>query len=198
MSPTTRYCKEILDALHASIVVIGSNFRIVETNRAARDLGGRNREEVIGRKCHEVLHASEKPCADEGAACPLQTVMATGRSVRYVHQHRTGAGKVRWEEICAAPIKDERGRPIYMVEELNDISEVLQTKEIVQQLASEVHTLRGILPLCAKCKSVRNDDGYWETVEVYISQHSEAEITHGICPDCAKKLYPEYFDAQED
>jgi len=53
----------------------------------------------------------------------------------------------------------------------------------------EIKTLRGILPICAHCKKVRNDSGFWEQVEVYVRNHSEAEFTHGLCPDCEKELY---------
>jgi hypothetical protein len=57
----------------------------------------------------------------------------------------------------------------------------------------EVRTLRGILPICAKCKNIRDDKGYWSQIESYIRDHSEAEFSHGICPACAKKLYPEFY-----
>jgi phosphoserine phosphatase RsbU/P len=59
----------------------------------------------------------------------------------------------------------------------------------LQHALNEVQTLRGILPICANCKSIRDDHGYWRRVEVYVSEHSEAEFTHGICPECMKKLY---------
>lgn len=57
----------------------------------------------------------------------------------------------------------------------------------------QVKELRGLLPICSACKKIRNDSGYWENIETYISQHSHAEFTHGICPDCSKRLYPELF-----
>ncbi len=53
----------------------------------------------------------------------------------------------------------------------------------------EIKTLRGILPICAHCKKVRNDSGFWEQVEVYVRNHSEAEFTHGLCPECERELY---------
>jgi len=59
---------------------------------------------------------------------------------------------------------------------------------------SEVKTLRGIIPICSYCKQIRDDKGYWEQVEVYIHKHSQADISHGLCPDCAEKHYPEVFD----
>ena len=58
---------------------------------------------------------------------------------------------------------------------------------------SEIKTLSGILPICASCKKIRNDKGYWQMVEEYISEHSDAKFSHGICMDCAKKLYPDMF-----
>lgn len=57
----------------------------------------------------------------------------------------------------------------------------------------EIKKLRGILPLCSFCKKIRDDKGYWERVDVYISKYSEADISHGICPDCLKKYYPEEY-----
>ena len=53
--------------------------------------------------------------------------------------------------------------------------------------------ISGMLPICANCKKIRDDKGYWNQIEAYIGDHSEAEFSHGICPDCAKKLYPEFY-----
>ena len=63
----------------------------------------------------------------------------------------------------------------------------------LQRALEEVETLRGILPLCSFCKKVRDDKGYWEQVDVYIYKHSQAEVSHSICPDCEKKYYPETY-----
>jgi len=63
--------------------------------------------------------------------------------------------------------------------------------EELRQALDQIKTLHGILPICANCKKIRDDRGYWNQVEAYISRHSEARFTHGICPDCMKKLYPE-------
>jgi hypothetical protein len=63
----------------------------------------------------------------------------------------------------------------------------------LQAALAEVKTLSGLLPICANCKKIRDDRGYWLQVERYIQEHSEAEFTHGLCPDCAQQLYPEFF-----
>jgi DNA-binding response OmpR family regulator len=62
--------------------------------------------------------------------------------------------------------------------------------EELRQALEQIKTLRGIVPICASCKNIRDDQGFWNQVEVYIRDHSEAQLIHGICPDCMKKLYP--------
>jgi CheY-like chemotaxis protein len=74
------------------------------------------------------------------------------------------------------------------------LSLYLQRKELENALRN-VKVLRGLLPICASCKKIRDDKGFWNLVEVYIRDHTEAEFSHGICPDCIKKLYPEYAES---
>jgi hypothetical protein len=71
-----------------------------------------------------------------------------------------------------------------------------KSKLIIQLQASlsEIKKLSGLLPICSSCKKIRDDKGYWNQIESYIRQHSEAEFSHGICPECSKKLYPDYYE----
>jgi DNA-binding response OmpR family regulator len=76
------------------------------------------------------------------------------------------------------------------------IQYAIERKKLLAQLehsAREINKLRGILPICASCKKIRDDKGYWTQVEIYISDHTGTEFTHGICPECAEKMYPLYF-----
>jgi hypothetical protein len=82
---------------------------------------------------------------------------------------------------------------------IRDITNAKRAHEEREKLISElkealanVKTLSGMLPICANCKKIRDDKGYWNRIESYIGKHSEAEFSHGICPDCAKELYPEF------
>ena len=61
----------------------------------------------------------------------------------------------------------------------------------LQKTLQEVKTLRGFLPICAHCRKIRQDSGYWQQIEVYVQEHTDAKFTHGLCPDCTHKLYPE-------
>jgi hypothetical protein len=65
----------------------------------------------------------------------------------------------------------------------------------VEEAVGRLKVLRGLLPICACCKKVRDDHGYWSQIESYIAAHSEADFSHGLCPDCIRQFYPEYADA---
>ncbi len=92
------------------------------------------------------------------------------------------------------------GKPICSLGTIQDITEQKEAEEEreklileLQRALSQVKTLSGLLPICASCKKIRNDKGYWEQIEVYVRDRSEAEFSHGICPECAEKLYPEFY-----
>jgi hypothetical protein len=81
------------------------------------------------------------------------------------------------------------------------IKHVLAAETANQKLVSELNatieeikTLRGVIPICSHCKNIRNDTGQWDQLEEYIRDHSDAEFTHGICPECKKKYYSDLFD----
>jgi two-component system, response regulator PdtaR len=69
---------------------------------------------------------------------------------------------------------------------------ILITK--LQYALANIKTLNGLIPICSSCKKVRNDKGFWQMVDEYISEHSEADFSHGICEDCFQRLYPEYLE----
>lgn len=67
----------------------------------------------------------------------------------------------------------------------------------LQKALAKVKTLSGLLPICASCKNIRNDGGYWSQIEVYVRDHSDAEFSHSLCPPCARTLYGEFADEVE-
>lgn len=71
------------------------------------------------------------------------------------------------------------------------LKEISAKNEALNKQIEEIKVLRGLVPICALCKNVRDDSGHWATIESYIKEHSEAEFSHSICPECTKKLYPE-------
>lgn len=96
--------------------------------------------------------------------------------------------KVYKEYVGGDPIRNLRELVLTLVHSLN-----LRQAELEVAL-DEVKTLQGFIPICSSCKSIRDDKGYWNKIESYISNHSEAEFTHSCCPDCIRKLYPDLAD----
>jgi AmiR/NasT family two-component response regulator len=82
--------------------------------------------------------------------------------------------------------------------ELRRLNAELQARnEELQGALAKVKMLSGLLPICASCKKIRDDRGYWQQVEVYIRDHSEVEFSHGLCPDCARELFPDFYTEDE-
>jgi len=68
----------------------------------------------------------------------------------------------------------------------------------LQDALAKIKRLRGLLPICASCKKIRDDKGYWNQLETYIQEHSEAEFSHGFCPECMKNLYGVILEQDTD
>lgn len=120
-------------------------------------------------------------------------------SVGYIDARFHGQdGQLKWVQIHAKALRDPITTQVCYegsVEDITKRKEAEQEREkLIAQLQdalARVKTLAGLLPICASCKKIREDDGSWNHIELYIQNHSEAQFTHGFCPDCVKKLYPE-------
>jgi len=136
-------------------------------------------------------------------------------------QTRNECNRVGYESVALIPIRGEGGIlglvhiadpeenmvPVELVTVLENVAMHLgaalsriwaqeEREKLILELRDaldKIRTLRGLIPICASCKKIRDDDGYWHQVEVYLCDHSEAEFSHGICPECAEKLYSDAF-----
>mgnify|MGYP006279950033 CR=1 FL=1 len=121
------------------------------------------------------------------------------------HRMRTADGGWKWILNWGRIVdRDRQGRPLRALGTHMDITAnketELEREELIRELQAavdEIRTLKGIIPICARCKKIRDDSGYWEQLEVYLRQRSGAEFSHGLCPDCARELYGE-LHAGED
>jgi len=105
-------------------------------------------------------------------------------------------GEFRWIFDRGVPCRDERGEFAGYIGSCIDITEQVEARERLKEIReAELKALRGMLPLCAWCKQVKNDAGYWEAVEVYVRNHAPVDFSHGMCPDCAARLQEEFTAA---
>jgi hypothetical protein len=90
-------------------------------------------------------------------------------------------------------MKDEDKTKEQLINELREIRQKVSELETFESERKQAgHTLHGILTICSSCKKIRDNKGYWNQLEAYISEHSEVHFSHGMCPECAKKLYSEF------
>jgi hypothetical protein len=104
-------------------------------------------------------------------------------------------------DVCLtmSAIRDANGHIIGASSIAYDVSERKRMEEERTQLISHlsdtlanVKTLSGLLPICSSCKKIRDDQGYWQKLETFVRDHSNAEFSHSLCPDCMHKLYPDF------
>jgi PAS domain S-box-containing protein len=157
---------------------------------------GVSKEEIIGSNWMKKVNWESRDLERAGKNI---NDMVSGIEYRRIEMSfRHPDGKRRTVFISPHPIDNIDGSVVSIegiVEDITDRKRVEEEREKLinelQAALNEIKTLRGILPLCSFCKKVRDDKGYWEQVDVYIHKYSQADISHSVCPDCAKKHYPD-------
>ena len=126
----------------------------------------------------------------------LTTLLKQGQVENYEVRAKKKDGTVVWVSTNAKVLLDEKGAFMGVEAVSRDISELKKLEEErerliveIQQALEKVKILSGLLPICSECKKIRDDKGYWNQLEVYVQAHSDAEFSHGICPDCMDKIY---------
>jgi PAS domain S-box-containing protein len=182
------------NSINDLVSIHDKDFRIVKVNKAFADTFGMENGELIGKKCYEIIHGTEEPWPN----CPHSQTLGCGKSVteEFLEPRRS-----RYLEVSTSPICNEKEEMIGTIHITKDITDRKQVEEEREKLIHElqealanIKTLRGLLPICSYCKKIRDDKGYWNQIESYIRDHSGAEFTHGMCPECMKKLYPDLVD----
>jgi len=193
--------------------IINRDHIVLYWNRALEVLSRIPAKDVIGTRQHwKAFYAEARPCMADllvdgdmaripewyAGKCNPSTLIDEAFEATDFFPDLGEAGK--WLHFTAATIRNADGVIIGALETLEDITAKKRVEDEREALIldlkkalSEIKTLSGLLPICASCKKIRNDQGYWEQIEIYIREHSGAEFSHGFCPECARKLYPEYF-----
>ena len=172
---------DLIESVQEGLLAFDQRLRLTYINRAAENMLEPSIGEPFGKTIWELF-----PGMDPAAVETLRRFMSEpAANVYETYYARLG----RWFSFHVYPFREG------MSALLTDISARKRAQDEREQLIQElqdalaqVRTLRGLIPICAWCKRIRNDQGYWEQLESYIKSHSEADFTHGMCPDCAKKL----------
>jgi len=190
-----RYRRLFETAQDGILLLDAESGAITDVNPFLAKMLGYAPEELIGKRLWEVSvftdRAASKSAFNELQQkgyiryenLPLETKSGQIREVEFVSNIYLVSGK----KVIQCNIRDITDRKW-----LEEDREKLLNK--LQMALAHIKELNGMLPICSNCKKIRNDEGYWEVVEAYITEHTEATFTHGICPDCAKKLYGTLYD----
>lgn len=155
--------------------------RIIKANRKYCDIIGYSMDEIEGLDFQSITYPGDLP-ADLTKMQELIEGKIHEFSIekRYLHSD----GSRVWAKLTVSPMWGIGESPTQHIAVIEDITD----RKIME---AKVKTLSGFLPICASCKKIRDDKGYWNQIEIYIKEHSEADFSHSICPGCAKKLYPD-------
>lgn len=154
---------------------------------------GFTRKELMSKPFIEFVHPDDRDRTLE----QNRRVRSGGQARQFENRYLCKDGSTRWLLWNAAP---DRGRQvIYSVaRDITEQKHAEQQRELLvrelQVALAEVKTLQGFLPICSYCKSIRDDENYWQSVESYISRHTNTQFTHGICPACYSKVVEPQFN----
>ncbi len=192
----------ILNAIDDSVCLINTDdFSIVNANSSFLAEYQTTQNAILGRPCYDITHHRQEPCCPPDDKCPLKETVQEVRTAHVEHRHFLPDGSEVFVHIITSPVMDEKGKVIQIVHIARDITDrkkaEREKEKLIKELQTaleEIKTLKGIIPICMHCKGIRDDKGSWNQLEKFITEHSEAQFSHGICEECLKKYYPEEAD----
>jgi len=159
---------------------------------SGQDYMGRTDREIVGGPEGDELMAVKKAVLDSGVGRRVETVV-------------TFKGERHYYDLTVEPMRDSTGSIQGVTCSATDITStiksLLEREHLIarlQEALEEVKLLSGLLSMCASCKKITNERGEWEPLESYLQTHSQAKFSHGVCPECLRKLYPEQYRAWDD
>ena len=191
--------RAVIAALDEGIVFKTADGTISDCNPSAERILGRPAAELVGLTASD---PSWHVVREDGTPFPLEeyptvTALETGRACSGVVMGvERPDGTLVWIEMNCQPLVDPtRKKPYGVVASFSDVTDRRRREEQreadLRDALAKLRILRGLLPICALCKRIRDDDGTWRQLEVYVQEHSEAEFTHGLCPECVQRYINE-------
>ncbi|MCK4834997.1 MAG: PAS domain-containing protein [Candidatus Aminicenantes bacterium] len=181
------FISAILETTGALVVILDVDGRFLRLNHSFEKTTDYSIQDLIGEPFGKIITGPEELKSFKS----IFNQVNSGNSPReFKCKIKTSSGKERLVVWSITALSQNDSVPEYIIISGIDITQL-------QQALNEVKTLSGLLPICARCKKVRDDSGYWSQIEEYIKEHSEADFSHGICPDCSRELYPDVFNRKK-
>jgi len=183
------YLKDFIEAVPSPLFVLNKKMEILSFNKTGSMMVGPDAEKLLMQLCGEVLHCLHEHESVDGCGttdycneCALNNAVADvwkgKRTLRKKYKfkiQKNGVTMAQYLYVSASPF--EYDNELYSILILED--------------QTELEEIRQIVPICSFCKNIRTDDNYWNSVDSYFNKYSGTRFSHGICPECAKKHYPD-------
>jgi PAS domain S-box-containing protein len=174
---------------------------------------GRNRFLYFSPQCERIFELSaetimadpnmiwEMVHPDDAEQLQQEDVNANRAQIAFQSEVRIvlPGGRIKWIHLWSMPSSQKYDSQTIWSGVILDVTKRKEAEEEKNRLVNElktaldeIKTLKGIVPICSFCKKIRDDKGYWEQVEVYVAEHTDAAFSHSFCPECAKKHYPDF------
>ena len=196
----------VYDDLAVGLCYLDTSLRYLHINKWLAALNGIPVEKHLGRVIHDVI-----PEVAAGIEAELRQVIETNTPIidgmveaetpaqpgvrrTFTHNYlpvRAEDGRVVGVSCLVQDVTDRRKAEVGLKERAAELG---KANRDLQEALDNIKTLQGLVPICSHCKSIRNDKGFWEKLESYVSQHSGAEFSHGICPSCLERHHPDEMD----
>ncbi|RMH11733.1 MAG: PAS domain S-box protein [Gammaproteobacteria bacterium] len=187
--------RQLLDSIPAPVFYKDADYIYTGCNRAFEEFLGMGREEIIGKSVYDI---APKALADVYHEKDAELMNNPGVQVYEFEVKSRNSEDHRQVVFHKATFHDSDGKVAGLIGVILDITERKRAEKRneklireLRQALEEVRELRGLIPICASCKSIRDDQGYWQRLEAYFQEHSDVQFSHSICPECAQKLYPD-------
>lgn len=192
MADKERFLNSLLHAMPVPVFYKDREGIYQGFNKAYEVFFGKNKDQLIGksvfdispRELAQIYHTKDKELFDSGG---IQ---------HYESRVKNATGEMRDVVFDKSIYTDNNGKTIGLIGTVSDITEQNRIEkerekliDELQNALAEIKTLKGIVPICSNCKKIRDDEGYWNILESYIQQHSDASFSHSICPECSDALY---------
>jgi PAS domain S-box-containing protein len=189
------YLAAIVDSSGEAIIGQNLNGVITTWNTGAGQLYGYTEAEVLGQSITMLASPTS-----QSSLLEIFEQLRAGNAVEHIEMaHVCKDGTPLDVSLTISPVKSAEGRVmgaaaiVYDITERKKIAdERAKMIEELNETLSKVKALSGLLPICASCKNIRDDHGYWQKLETFVREHSNAEFSHSICPECMEKLYPQF------
>jgi PAS domain S-box-containing protein len=185
----------VIDAINSTVsglIITDLNGTILFANPSFCKMFDYSHDDIIDRNAADLFSTKEVRTFSDVVAI---VDISKDDSQEFVVESKEGNSFV--VEVSASNVTSNSGELVGRMASFIDITKRKEIEADREKLISKlrdalnkIKTLSGIIPICASCKKIRDDKGYWNQLENYINEHSEAHFSHGICPECAEKLYP--------